>query len=119
MSPARGPAMTAITRRQFLSAAAATPCLGLAGCLPSGDDITLRKAFRFDSKAAVEACPEILPGNRRGQLDHLLRTEMLTEAAEQFLWDIGRRPRQHHRVMQDAFFQFGERGTRLKVGHVG
>ena len=34
--------MTALTRRQFLSAAAAAPCLGLAGCLPSGDDITLQ-----------------------------------------------------------------------------
>ena len=34
--------MTAMTRRQFLSAATAAPCLGLAGCLPSGDDITLQ-----------------------------------------------------------------------------
>jgi phosphate transport system substrate-binding protein len=31
-----------MSRRQFLSAAAAAPCLGLAGCLPSGDDITLQ-----------------------------------------------------------------------------
>jgi phosphate transport system substrate-binding protein len=34
--------MTALTRRQFLSAAAAVPCVGLAGCLSSGDDITLQ-----------------------------------------------------------------------------
>jgi phosphate transport system substrate-binding protein len=34
--------MTALTRRQFLSAAVATPGLGLLGCLPSGDDLTLQ-----------------------------------------------------------------------------
>jgi phosphate transport system substrate-binding protein len=31
-----------MTRRQFLSAAAATSCLGLPGCLPADDDITLQ-----------------------------------------------------------------------------
>src|SRR5262249_13651607 len=34
--------MPQMTRRQFLSAAATTTCLGLSGCLPSGDDITLQ-----------------------------------------------------------------------------
>jgi len=34
--------MPTLTRRQFLSAAATTAGLGLPGCLPSGDDITLQ-----------------------------------------------------------------------------
>jgi phosphate transport system substrate-binding protein len=34
--------MTAMTRRLFLSAAAGAPCLGLLGCLPSADDVTLQ-----------------------------------------------------------------------------
>jgi phosphate transport system substrate-binding protein len=34
--------MTTMTRRLFLSAAAAAPCAGLLGCLPAGDDITLQ-----------------------------------------------------------------------------
>jgi hypothetical protein len=52
-----------------------------------------RKALGLDPETAVEASSEILPGNSRRQLHHLQRIEMLAQAAEQLLRDVGRRSR--------------------------
>ena len=78
-----------------------------------------REAFRFDAEAAVETSPKILPSNRRGQFHHLLWIEMLAQAAEQLLRDIGRRPRQCHGVAKDTLFQLGEGRAVFKGGQVG
>src|SRR5262245_27665413 len=59
----------------------------------NGASRTFREALRLDPEAAVEAGPEILPCDRRGQLHHLLRVEMLAQAVEHLLRDVGRRPR--------------------------
>src|SRR5262245_11758594 len=78
-----------------------------------------REALRLDPEAAVEPRPEILPRDRRGQLHHLLRVEVLAQAVEQLLRDVGRRPRQRHGETQDALLQLGERRALLEGGQVG
>src|SRR5262245_58633688 len=64
----------------------------------NGASRTFREALRLDPEAAVEAGPEILPADHRGQFHHLLRIEMLAQAVEQLLRDVGRRLRQRHGV---------------------
>src|SRR5262245_23841469 len=83
-----------------------------------GTSCGFRKAFRLDAEAAVEACTEVLPRNLRGQLDHLLRVEVLTKALEQLLRNIGRRQRECDRVTQDLLLQLGERWAFLEGGQV-
>src|SRR5262245_55926960 len=82
------------------------PSLRLTGAMAANRDRAhgaRREAFRLDPEAAVEACPEILPRDRRGQLHHLPRVEMLAQAVEQLLRDVGRRPRQRRRNAGPAF----------------
>src|SRR5262249_40564933 len=59
------------------------------------------KAFCLDPKGPVEASPEVLPRNRRGQFHQLLRIEMFAQVFEQLFRDVGRCTRHRHGETQN------------------
>src|SRR5215831_17001965 len=82
-----GPAPTIRTGQSVIDSLPVATLAAFARAGPRPDvnraSRTFREALRLDPEAAVEAGPEILPRDHRGQLHHLLGIEMLAQIVEQ------------------------------------
>src|SRR5262245_60570665 len=89
-----GPAPTIRTGQSVISSVPGATLAAFVRAGPRPDvnraSRTLREALCLDPEAAVEAGPEILPRDHRGQLHHLARIEVLAQAVEHLFRDVGR-----------------------------
>jgi len=76
------------------------------------------EARSLDPERMVETRSIVLPGNRRGQLNHLLRAKVLAQLGEQLVWNFDGRFRHRDGIAQHELLQHGKRRTRFKVGQV-
>ena len=80
---------------------------------------SLAEPLGLDSEGTIEAGAVILPGDRRGQLDQLRRSQVLFERMKQFVGHLDGRVRHRLGVPQHQLLQLRKRGARFEIRQVG